>query len=111
MPFEYQQVYIKRKNENNDINSFFSESYSVTGLSIQTSDLVIPRKYRQKSLLSDQLLPSTHEELASLYATQYLKSPARRLWVDLALLTGMRAFEIADFKDIHVIDPSFSKAM
>lgn len=28
------------------------------------------------------------------------------MWVDLALLTGMRAFEIADFQDIHVIDPS-----
>lgn len=106
LPFEYQQVYIKRKNENNDINSLFSGSYRATGLNVQTSDLVIPKKYRQKSLPSDQLSPYTQEELASLYATQYLKSPARRLWVDLALLTGMRAFEIADFQDIHVIDPS-----
>lgn len=106
LPFEYQQLHIKRSNEHSNINSVFFISHRSPGLTVQTSDLTIPRKYRQKSLPSDQLSPYTHDELCSLFNTQYLKSSARRLWVDLALFTGMRAFEIAQFLDSHVIDPS-----
>lgn len=106
LPFEYQQLHIKRSNEDSDINSIFSTNYRSAGLTVQTSDLTIPRKYRQKSLPSDQLSPYAHDELCALYDTEYLKSPARRLWVDLALFTGMRAFEIAQFQEVHVVDPS-----
>ena len=108
LPFEYQQLHIKRSNEHSGINSIFSMVYRSSGIIVQTSDLTIPRKYRQKSLPSDQLSPYTTEELSALYSTQYLKSPARRLWVDLALFTGMRAFEIAQFLEVHVVDPSTS---
>lgn len=106
LPFEYQQLHIKRSNEHSDINSIFSMANRSSGITVQTSDLTIPRKYRQKSMPSDQLSPYTTEELSALYGTQYLKSPARRLWVDLALFTGMRAFEIAQFLEAHVVDPS-----
>lgn len=108
LPFEYQQLHIKRSNDHSDINSIFSMAHHSSGITVQTSDLTIPKKYRQKSLPSDQLSPYTTEELSALYVTQYLKSSSRRLWVDLALFTGMRAFEIALFLDVHVVDPSIS---
>lgn len=108
LPFEYQQLHIKRSNEHSDINSIFSMAHHSSGITVQTSDLTIPKKYRQKSLSSDQLSPYTTEELSALYGTQYLKSSSRRLWVDLALFTGMRAFEIAKFLEVYVVDPSIS---
>ncbi|WP_435653243.1 tyrosine-type recombinase/integrase [Bermanella sp. WJH001] len=108
LPFEYQQLHIKPSNEHLDINSIFSMAHRLSGITVQTSDLTIPRKYRQKSLPSDQLSPYTREELSALYGTRYINSPARRLWVDLALFTGMRAFEIAQFQEAHVVDPSTS---
>lgn len=108
LPFEYQQLHIKRSSDHSDINSIFSMAHRSSGITVHTSDLTIPRKYRQKSLPSDQLSPYTTEELSALYGTQYIKSPARRLWIDLALFTGMRAFEIARFLDVHAVDPSIS---
>src|SRR5690554_161960 len=113
LPFEYQQLHIKRSSDHSDINSIFSMAHRSSGITVHTSDLTIPRKYRQKSLSSDQLSsdqlsPYTTEELSALYGTQYIKSPARRLWIDLALFTGMRAFEIAQFLDVHAVDPSIS---
>lgn len=109
LPFDYKQIHIKRIDNNSDLNAIFSLEGGARGINVQTSDLVIPRKYRQKSLPSDLLSPYSREELTNLYKTKYLKSPARRLWVDLALLTGMRAFEIAEFKAFHVVDTTHNR--
>ena len=106
LPFEYKQVQIKHSSSSEDINLLFSLPFVSKGLSVQTSDLVIPKKYRQKTLPSDQLSPFSQEELSQLYGSEYVQSPSRRLWIDLALLTGMRAFEIAGFKASHVVNPS-----
>lgn len=101
LPFEYKNITIKPKAEQ-DINLLFSQWKD--GLTIQTSDLAIPKKYKQKSLPSDLLCPYSQEEISLLYSSRHLSLVTRRLWVDLGLLSGLRAFEVAGFLESNVID-------
>lgn len=101
LPFEYKNITIKRHAEH-DLNLLFS--HSLGGLTVQTSDLIIPKKYKQKTLSADQLCPYSKEEVSLLYSSAHLTYPTRKLWVDLALLSGLRAFEVAGLLEDKVID-------
>lgn len=103
LPFEYRHIQIKQIN---DFNLLFSYPDKSNGLIVQTSDLTIPKKYRQKSSSNDQLAPYSKDELSLLFESDHLVYPTRRLWVDMGLLTGLRAFEIAAFSERHVVDTS-----
>lgn len=71
-----------------------------------TTDLLIPKKYKQKTFNQNELAPYSREELELLYGSQELMKAASRLWVELAHQCGLRADEVATFPASAVKDPT-----
>ncbi|MFS1440868.1 tyrosine-type recombinase/integrase [Vibrio sp. 10N.286.46.E10] len=106
IPFEYKTQVIKKKRKDGDIDFLFSGQFAQErGITVTTTDLLIPKKYKQKSFNQNELAPYSSEELELLYASKELTKPASRLWVELAHQCGLRADEVATFPASAVKDP------
>ena len=109
IPFEYKTKIIKKKRKDDDFDFLFAmTSPEERGIAVTTTDLLIPKKYKQKKFNDGELAPYNREELTLLYSSNELKKPAPRLWVELAHLCGLRAGEVAKLPATSVLDPSFS---
>lgn len=107
IPFEYKTQVIKKKRKDGDIDFLFSGQFAQDrGITVTTTDLLIPKKYKQKSLNQNELAPYSREELELLYASKELTKPASRLWIELAHQCGLRADEVATFPASTVKDPA-----
>ena len=107
LPFKYKTKVIKKKRKDGDIDLLFT-SYALKekGILVTTSDLLIPKKYRQKKVSNSELSPYSKQELQYLYSTVELSKDGPRLRVDLACHCGLRAEEIATFPASLVKDPT-----
>ncbi|MDP2568139.1 hypothetical protein Q8W14_06040 [Photobacterium damselae subsp. piscicida] len=107
IPFEYKTKIIKKKRKDGDIDFLFSGHFTQErGITVTTTDLLIPKKYKQKTFNQNELAPYSREELELLYGSQELMKPASRLWVELAHQCGLRADEVATFPASAVKDPT-----
>lgn len=107
IPFEYKTQVIKKKRKDGDIDFLFSGQFAQErGIKVTTTDLLIPKKYKQKSINQSELAPYSREELELLYTSKELTKPASRLWVELAHQCGLRADEVATFPASAVKDPA-----
>ncbi len=107
IPFEYKTQVIKKKRKDGNIDFLFSGQFAQErGITVTTTDLLIPKKYKQKSFNQNELAPYSREELERLYASKELTKPASRLWVELAHQCGLRADEVATFPASAVKDPA-----
>lgn len=108
LPFQYKTKIISKKRMDGGIDLLFSD-YSrenSRGFTITTTDLLIPKKYKQKKSQDNSLSPYSLEELQLLYGSKELQRKGTKLQVDLAVQCGLRADEIATFKACHVVNPS-----
>ncbi|MGQ5484920.1 site-specific integrase [Photobacterium damselae subsp. piscicida] len=107
IPFEYKTKIIKKKRKDGDIDFLLSGHFTQErGITVTTTDLLIPKKYKQKTFNQNELAPYSREELELLYGSQELMKPASRLWVELAHQCGLRADEVATFPASEVKDPT-----
>ncbi|EGR3001955.1 integrase [Vibrio parahaemolyticus] len=107
IPFEYKTKIIKKKRKDGDIDFLFAGQFAQErGITVTTTDLLIPKKYKQKTFNQNELAPYSREELELLYGSQELMKPASRLWVELAHQCGLRADEVATFPASAVKDPT-----
>ncbi len=107
VPFKYKTKVIKKARKDGGLDLLFTDYGSEEkGFTITTTDLLIPKKYKQKKLGDASLSPYSQDELKLLYASEELARPGAKLRVDLAAQCGLRAEEIATFKAIYVVDPS-----
>jgi integrase len=109
IPFKYKRIAIKKQRKDGDFDLLFSATQDEKALMIQTSDLVIPKKYKSKQeALGDTLMPFSAEEIRVFFDCKYMKSDGRRLWAELALASGFRAHEIGLLQDSAVENPEMS---
>ena len=109
IPFDYKTKIIRKKRKDGDIDFLFTSLYEQErGIPVTTTDLLIPKKYKQKKFNDGDLAPYSKEELELLYGSQALTKPNARLWVELAHLCGLRADEVAGFPSAAVVDPSLT---
>ena len=107
VPFKYKTKIIKKKRKDGVLDLLFTDYGSdEKGFTITTTDLLIPKKYKQKKLGDAGLSPYSQEELKLLYASRELAKQGAKLRVDLAVQCGLRAEEIATFSASHVVDPA-----
>lgn len=110
LPFKYTDKVIKKKRSDSEFDLIFTSFSNDRGMVVQTNDLTIPRKHQQKKMvLNDGLSPYSQKELLAFYSTTYMQTESRRLWADLALLCGLRAFEVALLKDSEILDPTLDE--
>jgi len=106
LPFKYKTKVIKKKRKDGNIDLLFtSYGFEEKGIVVTTTDLLIPKKYRQKKVSNSELSPYEREELQALYSTHELTKDGPRLRVDMACHCGLRAEEIATFPSSLVVDP------
>lgn len=111
IPFEYKTQVIKKKRKDGDIDFLFSGQYEQErGIPVTTTDLLIPKKYKQKKFNNGDLAPYNREELELLYSSKALALPSAKLWVELAYLCGLRAEEVASFPSMSVVNPALTNS-
>lgn len=111
LPFTYRHKVIKKKNSNSEFDLIFTSSINNRGIIVQTNDLTISKRHQQKKIiLNDSLSPFSQTELRSFYSSNYMQSKSRKLWADLALLCGLRAFEITLLNESEIVDASLYEA-
>lgn len=107
IPFKYKTQIIKKKRKDGDIDFLFSGQFAEErGIVVTTTDLLIPKKYKQKKFNDSDLAPYSPQELTLLYNSNELTKATSRLWVELAHLCGLRADEVATFPALAVKDPA-----
>ena len=107
IPFKYKTQIIKKKRKDGDIDFLFSGQFAEErGIVVTTTDLLIPKKYKQKKFNDSDLAPYSPQELTLLYNSNELTKATSRLWVELAHLCGLRADEVAIFPALAVKDPA-----
>ena len=107
VPFKYKTKVIKKKRKDGGLDLLFTDYGSEEkGFTITTTDLLIPKKYKQKKSGDAGLSPYSQDELKLLYASKELTKQGAKLRVDLAVQCGLRAEEIATFSASHVVDPA-----
>jgi integrase len=112
LPFTYTRIPIKKRRKDGDFDLLFSTVQDEQTLTIQTSDMAIPKKYkRKKAALRDGLMPYTTDELKHLFESQYLGLESRRLWAQLAFACGLRAMEVAGFPEVAAENPELTDKM
>lgn len=110
LPFKYTDKVIKKKRSNSDFDLIFTSFSNDKGMVVQTNDLTIPRKHQQKKMvLNEGLTPFSQKEIQQLYSTDYMQAESRRLWADLALLCGLRAFEVTLLNESEIVDVNLDK--
>ena len=106
LPFTYKTKVITKKRKDGDLDILFGASYiEKKGIAITTTDLAIPKKYKQKKSDDSGLSPYDQDELKALYATKEMAKEGTKLRVDLACQCGLRAEEVATFPSDKVVDP------
>jgi integrase len=109
LPFKYEQKIIKKRRKDGELDFLIPSSTADRGIVVTTSDLVIPKKYKQKNYDAAQgLVPFSNLEIKAFFSSEYMNSPARQLWAELSLYTGLRAFEVSEFKENLVVNPSIN---
>ncbi|MFT6584787.1 MAG: site-specific recombinase XerD [Cognaticolwellia sp.] len=109
LPFKYKTKVIKKKRKDGNIDLLFTQyGAEEKGFTITTTDLLIPKKYKQKKSTDASLSPYHQDELQLLYSSHALSKFGPRLRVDLAVQCGLRADEVATFEANHVVDPALS---
>jgi site-specific recombinase XerD len=109
LPFKYKTKVIKKKRKDGNIDLLFTQyGAEEKGFTITTTDLLIPKKYKQKKSTDASLSPYDQDELQLLYSSNALSKLGPRLRVDLAVQCGLRADEVATFEANHVVDPALS---
>jgi site-specific recombinase XerD len=107
LPFEYKTKTIKKKRKDGGIDLLFTQyGLEEKGFTVTTTDLLIPKKYKQKKSADAALSPYDQNELQALYSTQVLTMQGARLRIDLAVQCGLRAEEVATFIADNVVDPA-----
>lgn len=110
LPFKYTDKVIKKKRSNAEFDLIFTSFSNNRGMLVQTNDLTIPKKIQQKQIgLNDGLSPFSQKELQQLYSTSYMQAESRRLWADLSLLCGLRAFEVTLLNESEIVDTSLDE--
>lgn len=110
IPFKYARMVIRKRRKDGDFDLLFSTIQDEKALMIQTTDLVIPKKYKTKKTdLDDDLTPYSAEELKQLFESRYMRLETRRLWAQLAFVCGLRAMEVAAFPEASVENPEMSE--
>ncbi|MBP3140476.1 tyrosine-type recombinase/integrase [Aliivibrio fischeri] len=110
LPFKYIDKVIKKKRSSAEFDLIFTSFHNERGIEVQTNDLTIPRKNKQKKMvLNDGLAPFNQKELMYFYSAHYMQVDSRRLWADLALLCGLRAFEITLLNETEIMDTSLDE--
>ena len=109
LPFEYKTKVIKKKRKDGNIDLLFTQyGAEEKGIMVTTTDLLIPKKYKQKKSSDARLSPYDQDELALLYASKAVSEIGQRLKIDLAVQCGLRADEIATFEASYVVDPTLT---
>lgn len=109
IPFKYKRIAIKKQRKDGDYDLLFSTVQDEKALMIQTTDLVIPKKYKaKKAALDDTLSPYSAEELKTLFESHYMRLDGRKLWTQLAFVCGLRASEVASFPEPIVENPALT---
>jgi site-specific recombinase XerD len=109
LPFKYKTKVIKKKRKDGGLDLLFTDyGREEKGFTVTTTDLLIPKKYKQKKSGDTSLSPYDQEELKLLYSSKALSKHGPKLRVDLAVQCGLRAEEIATFNAGHVVDSSLS---
>lgn len=112
LPFIYEQKMIKKHRKDGELDFLVSPSKSDRGLVVTTTDLVIPKKFQQKNhKAAEGLIPFSLPEIEAFFGSSYMKSSARKLWGELSLYTGLRAFEVAEFYEKLVVDPDIDNRL
>lgn len=110
LPFTYSDKVIKKKYSRSEFDLIFTSFNHNRGIVVQTNNLTIPKKHQQKKMiLNDGLSPLGPKELLSFYSSNYMQSQTRRLWADLALLCGLRAFEVTLLNESEIIDTTLDE--
>jgi site-specific recombinase XerD len=105
LPFKYKTKVINKKRKDGNLDLLFTQHGNETkGFTITTTDLLIPKKYKQKKSSDTTLSPYDQDELQSLYTSKALSKLGSKLRVDLAVQCGLRADEVATFQANHVVD-------
>lgn len=108
LPFSYKWIAIKKKRKDGDFDLLFS-SDDGRGIQIQTTDLAIPIKYKNRSAaVDDDLMPYSAEELGWFFGSNYMGIGTRKLCADLAVVCGLRAEEVSTFPERGAEDPAVS---
>ncbi|GAC28586.1 integrase family protein [Glaciecola pallidula DSM 14239 = ACAM 615] len=109
LPFKYKTKVIKKKRKDGGLDLLFTDyGREEKGFTVTITDLLIPKKYKQKKSGDTSLSPYYQEELKLLYSSKALSKHGPKLRVDLAVQCGLRAEEIATFNAGHVVDSSLS---
>jgi site-specific recombinase XerD len=109
LPFKYKTKVIKKKRKDGNIDLLFTQyGAEEKGFTVTMTDLLIPKKYKQKKSTDASLSPYDQDELQLLYSSNALSKLGPRLRVDLAVQCGLRADEVATFEANHVVDPALS---
>ncbi len=110
LPFKYSNKVIKKKRSSSEFDLIFTSFSNNRGIVVQTNDLTIPKKHQQKKMiLNDSLSPFSQKELWSFYSSDYMQSKPRKLWADLALLCGLRAFEVTLLNESQIVDTNLDE--
>ena len=110
LPFTYKTVYLTRSRKDGDADFLFENAQILNNkYRIQTSDLSIPKKYNIKNA-KDKLMPFVKQEIDWLFNSQYMQQTSRRLWAELACVSGFRADDVAQFPEDLVVNPSLTVA-
>lgn len=110
LPFKYTTKVIQKKRNDGSLDLLFTDYGSDRkGFTVTTTDLLIPKKYKQKKAGDASLAPYSQVELKLLYSSKALSEQGPKLRVDLAVQCGLRADEVATFKANYVVDPALSE--
>ncbi len=110
LPFTYSDKVIKKKHSSSEFDLIFTSFSNNSGIVVQTNDLTIPKKHQQKKMmLNDGLSPYSQKELWCFYSSNYMQSKSRKLWADLALLCGLRAFEVTLLNESEIVDTNLDE--
>jgi len=110
LPFKYSNKVIKKKRSNSEFDLIFTSFSNDRGIVVQTNDLTIPRKHQQKKMvLNNGLSPFSQKELQHFYSSNYIQAVSRRLWADLSLFCGLRAYEVTLLNESTIIDTNLDE--
>lgn len=108
LPFslEYKQVRIKSKTKPSALFQLPTSSTRSGGLWKWVSNLSIPRTIKQKEDSPDKnLQPYSPKELTQLLQSNTAQKPSYKIYIQCALLGGLRSFEITAIDQKDIFDP------
>lgn len=106
IPFKYTLVPISKPRKDGSFDLLFGAPQGGRAMMVQTSDLVIPKKYRKKAAaLDDGLTPYCMQELNWFFGSDHMQRTGRRLWAQLAYACGLRAHEVISLPEGVVVQP------